>query len=384
MADRIVEVEEIMADMATSCCRGSNNVDKKGVTPIKNIYVSNIKSRYGDDDEVLSHCNFNETKSNSKSTTPESNKKNIQLIISKSRDLIIKTNKNFQSSLTTNQIKFLTSQPSFLRSNFIKSNEIMPCQTFWNPFCCAAEVCADMIVEMIELMASGADWMTEMCKSMIDEIGRMADGIVETEENIILMGYNIGYMADCIVVFIDQSAEFMTLFCPNQDYYYSLKGDIKMIANQQIIKEEGCSSLTNKKYLELKDVIIAYSPDTIFVKQPSTLFNKYQELTQFTLQLKEWINNYNHNNNNNNDILKSNPFGEFAQMVDVMMETMSIFMKIMDQQTALINDMMNSISTLSKEEVKLSTMVVDMSEDVIQLEDEINTQEDMMIQLTNC
>merc|ERR1719263_1949651 len=57
--------------------------------------------------------------------------------------------------------------------------------------------------------------MMVMCENIIDEIGNLADDIVKTEEQIIQMGDDIGYMADCIVIFIDEGLEFMESFCPD-------------------------------------------------------------------------------------------------------------------------------------------------------------------------
>lgn len=111
--------------------------------------------------------------------------------------------------------------PSRYHSPAAAGDNPMPCDTWWNPFCCAAEMCADMMVMMIDMMASGADAMTEVCEDIVDEIGKLADDIVHTEENIVLMGEEIGYMSNCIVVFINEGLDFVEAFCPAAKDYYS-------------------------------------------------------------------------------------------------------------------------------------------------------------------
>jgi hypothetical protein len=82
--------------------------------------------------------------------------------------------------------------------------------------------------------------------------------------------------------------------------------------------------------------------------------------------------------------LKSNPFGEFAAMVEVMMEAMNAFMKTMDGQTEMMNQMMKSLSDFATEEAKMSTMVIEMGGEVVRLETKVNAQEDLMVELTDC
>lgn len=355
MADRIVEVEYLMADMAKSCCRcgNQNPLTLPEITPLKTI---NLK--YGDDDEILKYCTFNETTS----------QKNVSQFISISKELLINALQKLHFSLSNGKIGQARSGNAFALT---KDGDVMPCESIWNPFCCAAEICADMMVEMIELMANGADWMTEMCIAMIDEIGYLADDILKTEENIILMGYNIGYMADCIVVFIDQGLEFMTLFCPAENQYYSWRGHFTL-RSSYTSESEGCSS-DGQKILRLRDAIQTYSPHSIILKISSTIGEKWAARQQYRNQVLFWKKN-----------LQSNPFGEFAQMVGVMMEAMTTFMKTMDKQTEMINQMMNTLTTFAQEESKMSLMVIEMAADVEQLENEVNTQEDLMVELTNC
>jgi hypothetical protein len=362
MADRIVETEELMAEMGKSCCRGGSAHPfdlSHPITPVKkSLYL-----KYGDDDEVLSHCNFNNTKTKERNSLKTSS--------SHVKSLLTNAAENLHRSLSAGQVGNFRSQSSYRLATFsrnirsqINQDGPMPCETFWNPFCCAAEVCADMMVEMIQLMASGADWMTEMCMSMINEIGRLADDIVKTEENIVMMGYAIGDMADCIVVFIDQGLEFMSLFCPASKELYSIIGNIQIKTQRE---SDTCSS---ENTLGLKDF---HLDQTLVTKHSNALAEKWSQRILLTSKLNTWMVS-----------LKSNPFGEFAQMVDLMMQTMTVFMRLMDQQTKLLNDMMKSMASLSTEEMKMSVMVVDMGTDVTSLETEVGKQENLMIQLNNC
>jgi hypothetical protein len=362
MSDRIVEVEVMMSDMAKSCCRGGNQNPLK--PPLEPTPLKTLNLKYGDDDEILKYCTFNETTAK--------NGHNLTIFAQTSRAMMAEAATKLLLALSTGRVGQFRSQIPYTRMALMKSNDVMPCESIWNPFCCAAEVCVDMMIEMIELMAQGADWMTEMCLSMIDEVGYLADDIIKTEENIVLMGYNIGSMADCIVVFIDQGLEFMTLFCPNKEEYYSLRGRVTL-RSSKILKtsEEGCSS--DSKKILFKEAILSYSPHTTVTKLSSTLGEKWLERQNYNMQVMSWMKS-----------LKGNPFGEFAQMVDVMMEAMSAFMRTMDDQTDMMNHMMGSLTTFAQEEAKMSTMVIDMAGDVEDLEEEINTQEDLMIELTTC
>jgi hypothetical protein len=361
MADRIVEVEYLMADMAKSCCRGGNQnplIVSLPFTPFKAIRLE-----YGDDDEIVAHCSFNKTSPSPKSL--------IASVAVKSKSMMTEAVTKLMVALSSGRLGQFRSQNSFMRSVTMKSGEVMPCESIWNPFCCAAEVCVDMMVEMIELMATGADWMTEMCVAMIDEVGKLADDIIKTEENIVAMGETIGEMADCIVVFIDQGLEFMTLFCPAQKVTYSLRGRVSLHQDaERATESEGCSET---KTLFLKDAILTYSTRTIVTKLSSVIGERWMDRQNYHKDVMTWMSS-----------LQSNPFGEFAAMVEVMMEAMNAFMKTMDSQTQMMNQMMASLSEFAKEEAKMSTMVIDMAGDVVQLETEVNTQEDLMVELSDC
>ena len=227
MADLVVETEELMADMASSCCRDGE--DKQSTSTFGGNTISSksmaLAAQRTAEDDLMQDCTFDVTKRKivtfdsshvlgMSKTAREQLHRKLQLLPSVVQDIerVSYLRKTLLPTLA------ITSPPQ----------DVMPCDTWWDPFCCAAEVCADIMVEMIEMMADGADWMEEICEDCIDLIGSLADDIVKTEENIILMGYAINDMAEYMVVFIDEGLEFMALFCPNSQKTYSLRGHFKL------------------------------------------------------------------------------------------------------------------------------------------------------------
>ena len=199
MADRIVETEVMMADMASSCCRGGNTIYPPASRPgahLRSSETSRRTTKYGDDD-LLSHCTFESDRESAPRFSRLEASAKMQKAWSK-----------LNHSLSTGKIGAMRQMHSHVGAavSGVGSKDIMPCESIFNPFCCAAEVCADMMVELLEMMSSGADWMADMCETCIDEIGKLADDIVKTEEQIVMMGYAIGDMSDCILVFIDQGS----------------------------------------------------------------------------------------------------------------------------------------------------------------------------------
>ena len=237
---------------------------------------------------------------------------------------------------------------------------------------------------MIEMMADGADWMEQICKDCIDEMGQLADAIVKTEENIILMGYAIQDMAEYMVVFIDEGLEFMVLFCPNTKKTYSLRGNFQVKKGSTLseatlasIKEGGGAGLHLKTYAEHMSVS---QNQTVLKQSLPTDVSKaiaYQLATAHKIKALQSVRGY-------YTSLKENPFGEFVAMVDVMMEAMMVFTDIMTDQTRLMTELFQSLVSLSTEEAKMAGLVVSMGEDVINMGSDLQEQDALMDDLDEC
>jgi hypothetical protein len=385
-----VETEEMMAAMASSCCPGGTSHDNaytahaalRGVRTVQSAAHSRVHGMPGgreEGDDLLSHCTFDSARDTASK---------MAFNKAHARGMLQKALARLHHSLSTGKVGAVRQMHSFLRRDVSgesltgQVDDVMPCETIWNPFCCAAEVCADMMVEMLDLMASGADWVTGMCEACIDEMGKLADDIVQTEENIVLMGYAIGDMSDCILVFIDQGLEFMTLFCPasssRSTSYISLKGKFG-VQSRGSVDEEGCSDAS---LLRLKNALVAVKSETLAVSTsslPDTLaaWNQQEKISlKARAIVRQALDLAGHR--------QDNPFGEFAEMVDVMMRTMAVFTDMMASQTKLVTSMLDSLTHLAGEEVVLGGLVVDMGSEVAALGAEIATEEGAMETLTDC
>ena len=380
MADLIVDTEVLMADMAKSCCRGNNknNAQETKSSPVLNkIPLESLRSSTGDDD-LLSDCEFDGFQKRS-----ETFSRSHALQLMKAAHERLQENLKVlppitQKLIKTSYVKRIVA-PALSQSTHPPPQDMMPCETWWDPFCCAAEVCADIMVEMIEMMAGGADWMEEVCESCIDEIGNLADDIVKTEENIILMGYAINEMADYIVLFIEDGLEFMAVFCPSTQSTYFLRGNFKW----NDIPISIATALRNgdgvkfKKFMEHMQV----SPnETIAVQRlprDVSVVVANQQLAKAKIESLQQVRSYYKG-------LQDNPFGEFVAMVDVMMEAMRVFTDTLADQTRLMTEMFEGLLSLSTEQAKMAGMVITMGGDVATMGASVQEEYSLMSDLDDC
>ena len=386
MADLVVETEVLMADMAASCCRGAEDnlvpATRNPPLPMNTSFAGWNDAQNGDDD-LLSDCNLDGKQHRVLNFNPH----HAQSLVRMAREKLQHKLQLLPPVVTElGQRSYLkrTLLPALALSSPSSLQDVMPCDTWWDPFCCAAEVCADMMVAMIEMMADGADWMEQICKDCIDEMGQLADAIVKTEENIILMGYAIQDMAEYMVVFIDEGLEFMVLFCPNTKKTYSLRGNFQVKKGSTLseatlasIKEGGGAGLHLKTYAEHMSVS---QNQTVLKQSLPTDVSKaiaYQLATAHKIKALQSVRGY-------YTSLKENPFGEFVAMVDVMMEAMMVFTDIMTDQTRLMTELFQSLVSLSTEEAKMAGLVVSMGEDVINMGSDLQEQDALMDDLDEC
>jgi hypothetical protein len=382
MADLIVDTEVLMADMATSCCRGGSSqpvVERAKPLPL-NSSLPKFHASTGDDD-LLTDCDFD---GKQQRRIVAFNRAHAMALSETARKQLQQKMQSLPPVVQDiGRVSYLKKAllPALEASSGGQLTDMMPCDTWWDPFCCAAEVCADMMVEMIEMMADGADWMEEACENCIDEIGKLADDIVKTEENIILMGYAINDMAEYVVVFIDEGLEFMALFCPDSQKTFSLRGDFKMKEGK--VSKDMAAALKKGGGVKFKTFVehMEVSPTQKFARQrldtDVSLVVATQVATSAKIKSLQNVHLFYSG-------LKENPFGEFVAMVDVMMEAMMMFTSILADQTRLMTEMFESLVSLSAEEAKMAGMVVTMGGDVTTMGTSLQEEDALMDELDEC
>jgi len=174
MADRIVETEQLLADMTDSCCQAL----PLSTHPVRNKTARGAKRtmRAGDKDI----CSADPSSRRELAGTQRSG-----LFVKDTRKLLLAVRESLASAsqqvgaaapvearLTAGQTFSRRAAATDINNNTRLGSDDgpMPCETWWDPFCCAAEVCADMMVEMMGVMSSGSDEMLEMCEDCVDEV----------------------------------------------------------------------------------------------------------------------------------------------------------------------------------------------------------------------
>jgi len=204
MADQIVVVEGLMFSATENCCHGRDIHSNHGPA----VHRTTLTPMTLVDDDIAECDDF--------LSVPD-----LARYGSTQQALVEKDKAAMEKMQTVAATLFKSTHPN---ARFIKKlatsgsrrlDTPMPCDTWWNPFCCAMEMCADMMIAMMKAMQEGSDAMEVMVKTAVDEIGSLADDIILTEEEIVLMGCRIVDMSDCMVEVIDDSIQFAEEFCPS-------------------------------------------------------------------------------------------------------------------------------------------------------------------------
>jgi hypothetical protein len=197
MADRIVETELLAADMADSCCQARPSATAlRGTTLVNSSPGRKSKS-------LTEHSGFsrrrmydNDICASDPNKRARAAAEKQQAAVSALRALLvnIKANKLLThihgvlamlgidssspfptATFSRRALASKTPKRDLKRSNDLGlSDGPLPCETWWDPFCCAAEVCADMMVDMLELMSAAGDTVIDMCESCVVEVGLCA------------------------------------------------------------------------------------------------------------------------------------------------------------------------------------------------------------------
>ena len=199
MADKIVQVESLMLDATEHCCQSI-----PGAEMPSSLRKLAGEDKWDSDDIVIRDCDAFLLSSSMRWAKQES-----------PHSLLVKARTTLETAFHSFQSRKFNDMTGGADSSAFDGP--MPCSTWWNPFCCAAEICADMMVAMMRGLEGGADAMKEMMIGMVDEIGVLADDIVTTEEDIVQMGERILSMSDMVVEFVDDGIQFAEEFCPGVD-----------------------------------------------------------------------------------------------------------------------------------------------------------------------
>jgi hypothetical protein len=192
MADRIVTTEQLMADMTQSCC-----VNAKAAWKVSGKSALVGKSVISDDEICV--------KPNAPFASNLSMKSNmLSGLVSKVHNKLTAyrafmqnfvdhrlsrigkplVTKNTTASADDGRSRrpyrtysrYVMDKHSFTLGTGVDAqvsvnvSDPMPCETWWDPFCCAAEVCADMMVEMMSVMTEGSENLLDLCEESIDEV----------------------------------------------------------------------------------------------------------------------------------------------------------------------------------------------------------------------
>jgi hypothetical protein len=218
MADRIVTTEELMANLTAECCLPLAGPAAASQQPQQTApFLALLKSSHRLDHqtsrskrsqdtppECVNYTNFTDTDDTAASSQLPPATWNIALpSVVRSHQL-------------SSEGKYLNLKP--------QSDGPMPCDTWWNPFCCAMEVMTQLMLQMIDDMASMGSQVIGMVESTALTIGILADDIVDIEHEIMEMSLVIGMMADDIVEIEAWGLEFaQSEFCSSSSSSSNVK-----------------------------------------------------------------------------------------------------------------------------------------------------------------
>lgn len=459
MADRIVETEQLCADMADSCCqavpilkglRGNSkeNRDLRSLTSLSELFQGGSKRRQatdGDDICTITVATVATVATNSSQSVSEVAAVKQRVAFTHLRSVL----KMLSQKLLSQKIaasSFLISGQTFSRHALVMresgpikdfapgtsddpvsprmpkkrgsddngeatvvntkgSDGPMPCDTWWDPFCCAAEVCADMMVEMMELMMSSSDAVLAMCEDCVDEIADLSDVILAMEVQIVDMGLIIGNMSDIIVHIIDEGTECVGEFCEVISFSKSNNG-LEMMTEKTQQAEQTLLNLTRTvaaKKGELKTLLQSREFEAKQAKDheltPSEKVNSVFRANLVSLhKIMAFIRQYIPTTSvgatvgatastTPPNVVVGGPmdaFGEFAEMVDVCMKMCALMADMWSDQMGVMAHIGDEILELSKDIVLTSEEIVEMSENIVEMEGKMVETEEIMTDLVDC
>lgn len=389
MADEIVATEELMADMASSCCVTPGSSVKQ-VNPFGSGGLIK-KQTYPDNDDVLPDCNSTENKLTD-------NIPKMRSMVKQAADRFVASMKNislmqpysspgqhlsylhlqYNRATSLNTLQTTPGSTSQLPATI---GDIMPCESIFDPFCCAMEVCSDIMVAMIQDMTDGMEQITELCTDCIDEVAELSDVIVDMEIQIVEMGLMIGDISECIVYFMHQGEQFMVQFCDHditeKEFRYGVVEEAACTDNEDAV-------LLIKKYATAHMQLRNAKRNRRLNKESSEIAGKFHHLDNMHRFLKEFIQVAKSRKDDSTPHLTSNPFGEFAEMVDVCLEMSKMMADLVTDQVSVMNHMIDEVFKLSDDIIDTMDLIVDMSNKIVEMMEKMQETEEMMLELMSC
>jgi len=264
-----------------------------------------------------------------------------------------------------------------------------------DPFCCAMEVCSDIMVAMIQDMTDGMGQLTDLCTECIDEVASLSVMIVDLERQIVEMGVMMGEMTECMVYFMYQGEQFMVQFCDADLYEHPYQHGVRVgdgdggtcsgesqgsgtvaMAAQKI---RGYTSAHTMLQEAKKARRLASQVQVQF--KASTRFVHFDRIHRF---LREFVEQIKTKTEQSDSKLTSNPFGEFVEMVDVCLEMSKLMADMVIDQVGVMNHMIEEVFHLSDDVVATMGLIADMSSDIVTMMDKMRDTEDLMLELISC
>ena len=238
-------------------------------------------------------------------------------------------------------------QPPLLPSKFGGSMGLHVCKSWWNPFCCAMEVMTDMMVAMLLEMAKAAPVTLYIVEEGADAIGVLADFILYLEEVIVVMGMEIGYIADDIVSTERMLIDFMSSpLCEPMEKKKHQSLEKKKWELQQQQQQQQASSTPRPAARDRGSLSKMKKKLQQLLSSPRTSTLKSLNLT--ALQERKHLPD------------GANPFGDFAGMVDCMTQMSDTMSALILQQMGVGVDVMTHMGMVTNDIFKTMGLIVEM------------------------
>eukprot|EP00615_Pteridomonas_danica_P007174 CAMPEP_0114374196 /NCGR_PEP_ID=MMETSP0101-20121206/35416_1 /TAXON_ID=38822 ORGANISM="Pteridomonas danica, Strain PT" /NCGR_SAMPLE_ID=MMETSP0101 /ASSEMBLY_ACC=CAM_ASM_000211 /LENGTH=214 /DNA_ID=CAMNT_0001527779 /DNA_START=266 /DNA_END=911 /DNA_ORIENTATION=+ len=187
----------------------------------------------------------------------------------------------------------------------------------------------EMMVDMIDEMGNVGSQIITLMESSSLLIGQLSDDIVEMEHKIMNMSLLIGEMGDDIVDIEAWGLEFMdSLMCSS---------DLNSIKSTDSDSDSGSSFL-------------------FLMKNKMKIMKKKNK--------KDNDNILSTSSSKSESDLKSNPFGKFADMVDLMIEMANTMTSLMTEELSEMKQIVQACSDMSQQIIKTMSLMYDMSQQI--------------------
>jgi hypothetical protein len=315
MADRIVTTEELMFSLTASCCQPSKSETQLLPNSRSLQYVP------------LSECDEYISSPNS------SGGDFFPTALSKARDLT-------RSAAWT----FLRRDTQRVGKARSLMQVGMPCNTWWNPFCCAMEMMMSIFNSMVDMMMDMGSRIAEMMVEGARLIGNMADDIVLMEKAILEMGLVIGDAADLIVEINTLMLGFAesTMCAASNDSGTMPSTTIDHSERNNIYLELNSSSLAIRTHLHQLQAHISRA--TTFKTEGSPHGGVKTAAVETAAM---------------------SPFGNFAEMVNVMTSMASTMGSLMVGQLGIWGDITDGMIAMTGKIREMMGLIKDMADEII-------------------